>query len=107
MNKKWISTKFKGVRYYEHPTRKHGLKKDRYLAIRYQRDGIRIEEGIGWTSERDPDDDQNWTEAKAALALERLRGAAKHGKKEAPTRITEKRNIEKQRKEAGEDKQHK
>ncbi|TSA09601.1 MAG: site-specific integrase [Deltaproteobacteria bacterium] len=100
MAAKWISTKFKGVRYYEHPTRKHGVKKDRYLAVRYQRDGRRIEEGIGWTSERDPEDDQNWTEAKAALVLERLRGAAKHGKKEAPTRIGEKRALEKQRKEA-------
>ena len=100
MAAKWIGTKFKGVRYYEHPTRKHGVKKDRYLAIRYQIDGKRIEEGIGWTSERDPEDDQNWTEAKAALILERLRGAAKHGKREAPTRITEKREIEKQRKEA-------
>jgi len=98
--KKWISTKFKGVRYYEHPIRKHGVKFDRYLAIRYQRDGKRIEEGIGWTSERDPEDDQNWTAAKAALVLERLRGAAKHGKKEAPTRITEKRELERQRKEA-------
>jgi integrase len=97
---KWISTKFKGVRYYEHLTRKHGVKFDRYLAIRYQKDGRRIEEGIGWTSERDPDDNEFWTEAKAALVLERLRGAAKHGKKEAPTRITEKRAIEKQRKEA-------
>ncbi|MFZ2398305.1 MAG: tyrosine-type recombinase/integrase [Smithella sp.] len=97
---KWISTKFKGVRYYEHLTRKHGVKFDRYLAIRYQKDGRRIEEGIGWTSERDPDDSEFWTEAKAALVLERLRGAAKHGKKEAPTRITEKRAIEKQRKEA-------
>ena len=100
MKSKWVSTKFKGVRYYEHPTRKHGVKKDHYLAIRYQIKGNRIEEGIGWTSERDPEDDQFWTEAKAALALERLRGAAKHGKKEAPTRITEKREIEKQRKEA-------
>lgn len=99
MAAKWIGTKFKGVRFYEHPTRKHGVKKDRYLAIRYQRDGKRIEEGIGWTTERDPEDDQNWTEAKAALVLERLRGAAKHGKKEAPTRITEKREIEKKRKE--------
>jgi integrase len=100
MATKWIGTKFKGVRFYEHPTRRHGVKKDRYLAIRYQRDGMRIEEGIGWTSERDPEDDANWTEAKAALVLERLRGAAKHGKKEAPTRITEKRELERQRKEA-------
>ncbi|HPD60838.1 MAG TPA: site-specific integrase, partial [Thermodesulfobacteriota bacterium] len=99
MSAKWIGTKFKGVRYYEHPTRKHGVKKDRYLAIRYQKDGKRIEEGIGWTSERDPEDDQNWTEAKAALVLERLRGAAKHGKNEAPTRLIEKREIETRRKE--------
>jgi integrase len=109
--KKWKCTKkkddngklapaYKGVRYYEHETRKHGVKFDKYLAIRYQRDGKRIEEGIGWTSERDPEDGQNWTETKAALVLERLRGAAKHGKKEAPTRITEKRELERQRKEA-------
>ena len=97
---KWINTKFKGVRYYEHPTRKHGVKFDRYLAIRYQKDGKRVEEGIGWTSERDPEDNENWTEAKAALVLERLRGAARHGKKEAPTRIAEQRELERQRKEA-------
>lgn len=100
MNKKWISTKFKGVRYYEHPTRKHGVRFDRYIAIRYQKGGKRVEEGIGWTSEHDPADGQNWTEAKAALVLERLRGAARHGKKEAPTRIAEQREIERQRKEA-------
>ncbi len=98
--KKWMSTKYKGVRYYEHPTRKHGVKFDRYFAIRYQKDGKRIEEGIGWTSERDPEDNQNWTEAKAALILERLRGAARHGKKEAPTRIAEQRKLERERKEA-------
>ncbi|MEN6374589.1 MAG: tyrosine-type recombinase/integrase [Smithella sp.] len=97
---KWIGTKFKGVRYYEHPTRKHGLKKDHYLAIRYQINGKRIEEGVGWTSERDPEDNQYWTEAKAALVLERLRGAAKYGKMEAPTRIAEKRELEEKRKEA-------
>lgn len=97
---KWIGTRFKGVRYYEHPTRKHGVKFDRYLAIRYQKDKKRIEEGIGWTSERDPEDGQNWTEAKAALVLERLKGAAKHGKKEAPTRIAEQRDRERERKEA-------
>jgi len=98
--KTWIGTKYKGVRYYEHPTRKHGLKRDRYLAIRYQKDGKRIEEGIGWTSEVDPEDSQNWTEAKAALVLERLRGAAKQGKKEAPTRIAEQREIERHRRAA-------
>ena len=97
---KWKSTKFKGVRFYEHPTRKHGVKYDKYLAIRYQKNGKRIEEGIGWTSERDPEDGEYWTEKKAFLVLERLRGAAKHGKKEAPTRIAEQRERERERKEA-------
>lgn len=97
---KWIGTKFKGVRFYEHPTRKHGLKFDRYLAIRYQKDGKRIEEGIGWTSEIDPEDNKSWTEAKAALLLERLKGAARHGKKESPTRISEQRKIEAERRKA-------
>lgn len=100
MAARWRGTKHKGVRFYEHPTRKHGVKFDKYLAIRYQKDGKRIEEGLGWTSERDPEDGQNWTEAKAALVLERLRGAARHGKNGAATRIAEQRELERQRKEA-------
>ncbi|MDP2853310.1 MAG: site-specific integrase [Smithellaceae bacterium] len=96
---KWEKTNFTGVRFRKHATRKHGVNFDRYFVIRYQRDGKRIEESLGWTSERDPEDGQFWTEAKAALVLERLRGAAKHGKKEAPTRLGEKREIERQRKE--------
>ncbi len=100
MGRKWQKTRFKGVRFYEHDSRKHGVKKDRYLAIRYQKDGKRVEEGIGWTSERDPEDGQYWTEEKAALVLERLKGAARHGKKGAPTRLSEKREIESRRRAA-------
>ncbi|HOE79187.1 MAG TPA: site-specific integrase [Smithellaceae bacterium] len=100
MKRKWIGSKYKGVRFYEHPSRKHGVKRDRYIAIRYQKGGKRVEEGIGWTSERDPEDGQYWTEAKAALLLERLKGAARHGAKGAPTRISEKRKIEADRREA-------
>lgn len=94
----WFPTKFKGVRYYKHPTRKHGLAKDRYLAIRYQKDGVRHEEGIGWTSEKDPSDGQYWTEAKAALVLEQLKKAAHMG--EGVTSLAEKRRLERKRKEA-------
>jgi integrase len=46
----WIKAG-KGVRYYEHETRKHGLKNDRYFSIRYKVDGKTIEEGAGWASE--------------------------------------------------------
>lgn len=89
---KWKSTKYAGVRYYEHPTRKHGVaKKDKYYAIRYQNQGKRIEEGLGWTS-------GGWTEEKAALKLAELKKAARTG--EGPTRLAEKRAIKKDRQQA-------
>lgn len=51
MAKKWKATGSRGVRYYEHPTRKHGIRKDRYFAIRYTVDRKQREEGLGWASE--------------------------------------------------------
>lgn len=48
---KWRSTKYPGIRLYYHKTRKQGIKFDQYFAIRYQRDGKRVEEGLGWASE--------------------------------------------------------
>lgn len=51
---KWIQTKYEGVRYREHPTRKFGVRKDRYYAIRYYFDDPedgkrkRREEQLGW-----------------------------------------------------------
>jgi len=87
---KWKGTNFKGVRFYEHVTRKYGIKRDRYFAIRYQADGKRIEEGLGWASE-------GWTEQKAALRLAELKEASKIG--QGPSRLSENRAIEKQRKE--------
>jgi len=86
----WKGTKFSGVRFYENATRKHGVKRDRYFAIRYQAGGKRIEEGLGWASE-------GWTEQKAALKLAELKTAAKTGN--GPTRLKETREIEKKRKE--------
>lgn len=47
-----------GVRYREHSTRKHGVRKDRYYIIRYSVNGRPKEEGLGWASD-------GWTEAKA------------------------------------------
>jgi len=78
----WISTKHPGVRYREHADRKHGVRPDRYFAIRYQSDGKRVEEGLGWQSE-------GWSEQKAVLELAKLKEAAKTG--EGATRLAEKR----------------
>jgi len=93
----WKGTKFKGVRYYEHSTRKRGVAKDKYFTIRYQRDGKRLEEGIGWASERDPKDGKYWTAEKAALVLAELKGTAR-GLSEGPSRLVEKREKAKAQK---------
>ena len=101
MEKKWHKTNFKGVRFYYHPTRKVGTSKavrDRYFAIRYQKNGKRVEEGIGWASELDPKDGKNWTPEKVALVLAELREASR-GLKEGPSRLAERRKIEEEKKE--------
>jgi integrase len=79
---KWKSSGTRGVRYYEHETRRHGVKKDRYFAIRYQVEGQRREEGLGWASE-------GWSEAKAAAELADLKKAATTGN--GPRTLKEKR----------------
>jgi integrase len=48
---KEIKSKFTGIRYREHPTRKNGLRKDRYFIIRYSLNGKDKSEGFGWESE--------------------------------------------------------
>lgn len=68
----WKTTKHEGVRYREHPTRKHGVKFDQYFSIRYRVDGKRHEEALGWAS-------QGWTASKAAQALAKLQEAARVG----------------------------
>lgn len=87
---KWISTNFPGVRCYKHKTRKHGVTYDKYFAIRYQKDGKRKEEGLGWSSE-------DWSAEKAALELAALKKASRTGK--GITRLSEKRKRIKELKE--------
>ncbi len=79
---KWKATKYPGVRYREHKNRKHGIKHDQYFSIRYQKDGERKEEGVGWASE-------GWSPQKVALKLAELKEAAVTGQGES--RLSEKR----------------
>lgn len=44
-------SKYEGVRYREHATRRHGRNADRYIVIRYRVNGRRIDEAIGWASQ--------------------------------------------------------
>ncbi len=90
---KWLGTRFPGVRYYEHPERKHGVRRDRYYTIRLRVDGKATEEGLGWASE-------GWSETKAATERARLQTARKTG--EGPVTLSEKRNVAKAKREAQE-----
>jgi len=92
MTNKWKSTGSRGVRYYEHPTRKHGVKKDRYFAIRHTVEKKQIEEGLGWAS-------QGWTVNKALGVMGELIENKRRG--EGPRTLKEKRSMEeaKRRKE--------
>ncbi|MCE5262647.1 MAG: site-specific integrase [Deltaproteobacteria bacterium] len=53
---KWIKTAHKGLRYYEHLTRRHGKKRDRYYAIRFKVAGKDYGYGVGWWSDGIPEE---------------------------------------------------
>lgn len=77
----WKKTKYPGVRYREHPSRKHGIRPDQYFTISSWVDGKTVEEGLGWASE-------GWTPKQAAalrseLAQNRRRGNGPRTLKEA------------------------
>lgn len=84
MSNPWKGTKYPGVRFREHPDRKHGLGPDRYFAIRAQVGGKRREEGLGWASE-------GWSAQKAAAVLADLKKA--HTTGEGAKTLQEKRGI--------------
>jgi integrase len=87
---KRFKSNFPGVRYREHPTRKHGIKHDRYFSIYYRVNGKKREEGLGWAS-------QGWTAQKAAHELSKLKESHRVGS--GPQTLKEKRNIEYNRRE--------
>ena len=88
---KWIKCKTPGVRYYEHVSRKHGVRLDRYFSIRYKLEGKDKEEGLGWAS-------QGWSESKAMARLAEIRENIRTGK--GPQSLHEMRVKEKTRRNA-------
>jgi integrase len=86
----WRSTKYPGVRYREHPERRHGVGRDRYFTIYFKVQGKRHEEGVGWASEK-------MTAEKAAGILAKLKEA--HRKGEGSYTLREKRQQEQVRRQ--------
>lgn len=84
MVSKWNKTNYPGVRYRQHPFRKHGVQSDKYFSIYYKISGKRHEEGLGWAS-------QGWSASKASEYLAELKRAHRTG--EGAQTLAEKRAI--------------
>ena len=83
---KWKKTRFPGVRYREHPTRKIYGKPDKYFVIRYKVGGKSKEEALGWASE-------GWNGQKSSLERSKLKNA--HVTGEGAQTLSEKRQLKK------------
>lgn len=95
----WItSTKYKGVRYHQHETRKHGVQFDKLYGLRYQLGGKRFESILGWGSE-------GWTEQRAAAELIKLKEAFRLGEGEFSLNEKRRVNAEKQEQQVKERKE--
>ncbi len=93
-NKVWItSKKYKGVRYYFHDTRKHGVKFDRMFSIRYQLDGKEYRNNVGWASE-------GWTEERASAEISKFKENHRLGKEVFS--LTEARKVANEKRKAKE-----
>ncbi|MDY0222905.1 MAG: tyrosine-type recombinase/integrase [Desulfobacterium sp.] len=68
---KW-ETISKGIRVKTHPTRKHGVKFDRYFSLRFRFNGVSVNSGLGWGSE-------GWTLEKAIAKMQELKEEAQAG----------------------------
>jgi len=66
MATRWNRTTYPGVRFREHPTRKHNGKPDRYFSIRYYIKYKDCEEGLGWASD-------GWNPEKAHKVLAKIK----------------------------------
>ncbi|MFC1513123.1 tyrosine-type recombinase/integrase [Thermodesulfobacteriota bacterium] len=82
----WIKSKYPGIRYREHATRRHGVrnKPDRYITIFYKLDKKMVQESCGWAS-------QGMTEKKAVGWLAELQ--ENHRRGVSPRTLREKRAL--------------
>jgi len=92
VERKLKPTKFRGVLFREHPTRRHGVQKDRYFVIYYRWQGKNYQEGLGWSSQSQGQDKRGWTAKKAAALLGELKENQRRG--EGPKTLKEKRELD-------------
>lgn len=90
---KWHKTKFPGVRYREHETRKHGQVPDKYFTITYKYAQKTKTEALGWGT-------QGMTAKKASAILSELKENQRTGRR--PQTLKERRKIAEEEKKARE-----
>jgi integrase len=105
MARQWKKTNHDGLRYFEHETRKHGKKKDRYYGIRFRVNKKLYDYGIGWLSDGIPEairkeEPHLGFEDYCLKLLREFKGNAKTGI--GPTSPKEKRAIAEQEREQAE-----
>jgi integrase len=83
----------KGIRYREHPTRKHGKKPDRYWCVQYKLHGRNINEAVGWWSD-------GIAQSNCEELLSTLRVNQKSG--QGPQTLKEMRELNKEKRSAAE-----
>ncbi len=93
----WVKTKFLGVRYRLHKTRKHGINFDKCFCIRYKISGKDKEEVAGWSSE-------GMTAEKAYKILSEIRDNIRTGA--AETSLADMRQVREDAKKEEERQQH-
>jgi len=79
--RQWEKSSFKGVRFYKHDTKKHGVQYDKYFSGSYQVNKKRKFIGFGWASE-------GWTEKRVWEKLNQFKYNVKTGS--GPTTLKEK-----------------
>lgn len=82
----------KGVRYREHPTRKHNKRPDRYYVLSYKPDGKTVNEAVGWASDGHTQGEaedlmgilrKNWRSGAGPQSLREMRSAERDKAKAA------------------------
>lgn len=91
----------KGIRYREHPTRKHGKKPDRYWCVQYKLNGKNINEAVGWWS--DGSTQSQCEELLSTLRINQKSGQGPQTLKEMRQFNREKRDAQSAAKEAARD----
>jgi len=96
----WKKTKYPGVRYKDSPLRKREGKYEKYYAIRYQRHGQSIEEGVGWGAGTGKNE-KGFTPKYCSNLREEIVANIKVGK--GPQSLNERRQLEKSKKDRAEE----